>query len=207
MKVLDLFSGLEGWSLPFRNAGHDVWTVDNDPYYKPSEIADILTLQDSYAQGFDVILASPPCTCFSTMTFSHHWKPGRVPRTPEAQVAMDLVRKTVKMIQVAQPKFWVIENPRAMLRKLDLIPGRRETVWYCRYGESRAKPTDLWGGFPSLWSPRPPCKNGGTDHTPAPRGSRTGTQGGVHARVSAKIPFLLADELRLAMEFEMGRRA
>lgn len=205
MRVLDLFSGLCGWSNPFRSAGHEVWTLDNDPQFNADDSSDILSLPDTYAQGYDVVLASPPCTCFSTMTFGRNWKAPGVPKRPEAQVAMDLVNKAVRMIQVAQPKFWVIENPRAMLRKLDLIPGRRETVWYCRYGESRAKPTDLWGGFPSLWRPRPACKNGHPDHTPAPRGSRTGTQGGVSAGISAKIPFQLATELRLAMEREMAK--
>ena len=203
MKLLDLFSGLRGWSDPFLAAGWGVTTVDNDPSFGADVTKSVLALPDTFAQGFDVILASPPCTCFSTMTFSHHWKPGRVPRTPEAQVAMDLVRKTVKMIQMAQPRFWVIENPRAMLRKLGLIPGRRETVWYCRYGEQRAKPTDLWGGFPERWIPRGACRNGNPDHTPAPRGSRTGTQGGLSSAASAKIPVALAEELRIAMEAEL----
>lgn len=201
--VLDLFSGLRGWSDPFAAAGWSVVTVDNDPAFGSSMIADVLSLPDNFGVGYDVILASPPCTCFSTMTFSHHWRPGRVPRTKEALVAMQLVEKTVKIIEVAGPKFWVIENPRAMLRKLDLIPGRRETVWYCRYGEQRAKPTDLWGGFPRGWAPRPECRNGASDHLAAPRGSRTGTQGGLGKALSAKIPFQLADELRKHIEAEL----
>jgi hypothetical protein len=70
-----------------------------------------------------------------------------------------------------------MENPRGMLRKLEVVKDLpRYTVTYCQYGDTRMKPTDLWGVVPK-WSPRPTCKNGDTCHVSAPRGSRTGTQG------------------------------
>jgi len=30
MKVIDLFSGLNGWSQPFKDRGHETFTVDLD---------------------------------------------------------------------------------------------------------------------------------------------------------------------------------
>lgn len=52
----------------------------------------------------------------------------------------------------------------------------RYTVTYCQYGDTRMKPTDIWTNHPD---PRfkPMCKNGDSCHVPAPRGSKTGTQG------------------------------
>lgn len=52
----------------------------------------------------------------------------------------------------------------------------RYTVTYCQYGDTRMKPTDIWTNHPD---PRfkPMCKNGDPCHVPAPRGSKTGTQG------------------------------
>ncbi len=33
MKMLDLYAGLEGWSEPWREAGHEVFSVDIDPAF------------------------------------------------------------------------------------------------------------------------------------------------------------------------------
>jgi hypothetical protein len=50
------------------------------------------------------------------------------------------------------------------------------TVWYCRYGDKRAKPTHIWTNV--RFSPKV-CKNNNPncEHERAPRGSKTGTQG------------------------------
>ncbi len=100
-----------------------------------------------------------------------------------------------------QPTYWVIENPRGRLRRLDLLAGiPRRTVWYCRLGLDRAKPTDLWGVFPPGLELPPGCHNGNPDHIAAPRGSRTGTQGGVSTEEAGRIPRQLAERFRVALE-------
>lgn len=187
MKVLDLFSGLQGWSEPFSLREHDIFTIDNDANFEPDWCIDILKVDSDELTSRmggkpDIILASPPCTTFSTMTMGRNWnKNGDIytPKTEKARISLELVQKTVSLIEDLAPKFWVIENPRAILRKLGVFPAdwERRTVWYCRYGEPFAKPTDLWGGFPPSWRPRPQCHNGNDDHVMAPRGSRTGIQG------------------------------
>ena len=52
----------------------------------------------------------------------------------------------------------------------------RYTVTYCQYGDTRMKPTDIWANRPNPKF-KPPCHNGDPCHTPASRGSKTGTQG------------------------------
>lgn len=189
MRVLDLFAGLEGWSGPFRAAGHDVLSLDNDPRFEVDITADILEWDpDSLPWKPDIILASPPCEKFSTLAFQHGYftmsgdkKRGtnRYEPTGEAgELAIRLVRRTVDIISYLQPEFFVIENPRALLRQLRIIPWERRTVTYCQFGEWYMKPTDLWGGFPPSLVLPPPCKNGAPCHIAAPRGSRTGIQGG-----------------------------
>ena len=72
-----------------------------------------------------------------------------------------------------------IENPRGMPRKMTFMKEfKRQTIWYCQYGDDRAKPTDIWTNSTD-WIPRPQCKNGNPNchHQRAPRGSKTGTQG------------------------------
>lgn len=99
-----------------------------------------------------------------------------------------------------KPAFFVIENPRAKLRKLPVVADlERRTVTYCQYGEERMKPTDLWGVFPPSLVLKGACKQGMPCHVAAPRGSTTGTQG-MSSAESAKIPYELALAVCLAAE-------
>jgi len=207
MKVLDLFSGLQGWSYPFEQHGHDVVTIDNEPAYHPTfvlDIGDVDTVMDElWGYEPDVILASPPCQSFSVMTMGRMWTPEGEPKHPLAVEGKRLVEATLDIIDRLEPRYWIIENPRARLRTLGILDGiPRVTVTYCRYGEKRMKPTDLWGRFPKTWTPRPMCHNGNPDHISAPRGSKTGTQG-MRSDLAAMIPYELADEIREAIEREI----
>jgi hypothetical protein len=105
------------------------------------------------------------------------------------------VAKTLDIIHRIKPKYWFIENPRGVLRKLPIMDGyTRKTVTYCQYGDNRMKPTDIWTNC-DLWKPRPMCKNGDNCHESAPRGSKTGTQGIKGARDRSVIPIELAVEI------------
>lgn len=209
MRVLDLFSGLKGWSEPFIEHGHDVITLDNEPEFKPDYCMDILDFNPEVLPAWwypDVILASPPCQGFSVMNIGQNWTgphdfPPHHPKTPRAILALDLVAKTIDIIDKLRPRFFIIENPRAKLRVLPIMSRfERRTVTYCQYGEKRMKPTDLWSDkWPPTLTLRPPCKNGASCHIRAPRGSTTGTQG-MSSADAAKIPYQLADEVRIAIE-------
>jgi hypothetical protein len=179
MKVLDLFAGLGGWSAPFLERGHEVYRIDNDPRFEVESHADILTLTAADLPWRpDIILASPPCESFSVLTIGRNWAPGRVPKTDGARLAIALVEATRRLIDDLRPAYFVVENPRAMLRTLPMLADlERRTVTYCQYGEPFMKPTDLWGGFPPSFVARPKCRPLATCHVAAPRGSRTGIQG------------------------------
>ena len=88
------------------------------------------------------------------------------------------------------------------------------SVWYCHLGERRAKPTDLFGVFPPGLDLPPPCHNQRkghpaqcccADHLSAPRGSRTGTQGGVTTAEAGAIPRPLAELVVGAAEAALDR--
>lgn len=179
MKVLDLFAGLKGWSEPFAERGHSVFTIDYDTKFDVDLYQDISTLKyNQLPWKPDIILASPPCEKFSVMTIGRNWNLDHTPKTPAAETAMQLVKHTIKIIEELSPVYWIMENPRGKLRKLDFMQHlERRTVTYCQYGEKFMKPTDLWGGFPVTLQLKPTCKNGAPCHTPAARGSITGIQG------------------------------
>ena len=77
----------------------------------------------------------------------------------------------------------------------------RHTVTYCQYGDSRMKPTDIWTNHPNPKF-KQPCKNGDTCHTPAPRGSRTGTQGLKGSKERSVIPKDLCKHIVIISEEE-----
>ena len=180
-----------------------VYRFELDPQFEATEHADIMNLTAEYLISKygrpDFVWASPPCTAFSVASIGHHWISGGEspePRTESARQSQELVRHTILLIKELNPiRGWLIENPRGMLRKLSVVSSLpRYTVTYCQYGDTRMKPTDLWGWVPS-WNPRPMCKNGDTCHTPAPRGARTGTQGLKDAKYRSMIPYELSKEI------------
>ncbi len=78
---------------------------------------------------------------------------------------------------------------------MDFVKGLpRYTVTYCQYGENRMKPTDIFTNHPEP-NLKPPCKNGDKCHEPAPRGSKTGTQGIKGSINRARIPELLCEHI------------
>jgi hypothetical protein len=207
MLVFDLFSGTGSSTQAFKDAGHTVISFEMDDSFEATEHINVFSLQAremiaKYGQP-NFVWASPPCTAFSVASIGHHWANGGAnptPKTESAKQSQDLVAHTVQLIKDLNPdKGWLIENPRGMLRKLPVVEGLpRTTVTYCQYGDSRMKPTDLWGRVPG-WTPRVACKNGMLCHEAAPRGARTGTQGIVGARERSRIPYALGEELLEAM--------
>jgi hypothetical protein len=218
MIVLDLFAGKRGWSEPFEARGHTCYTVELNPKFPNiSYPVDILTLDPKQCPFKpDAILASPPCEKFSVLQIGRNWTKEHEPKNEETKLAVKLVEKTIEFIDVLQPKFFIIENPRAKLRKLPMMQRfEMRTVTYCHFAhvpksecniydcrEHRMKPTDLWGGFPPSLVLPPECRNGDPCHIAAARGSTCGSQG-MDAALSAKIPAKLAEMICIAMERDL----
>ena len=137
----------------------------------------------------EVIWMSPPCTTFSMASGNTHWNADRSPKTKQGEEAKKILDYCwmVAQICIENNKIFFIENPRARARWF--LPAEyRKTVWYCQYGDKRAKPTDIWTNLED-WNPKT-CKNGNKEchHEPAPRGSKTGTQGVKGSRDRGIIP-------------------
>lgn len=207
MIIFDFFAGTGSSTQAFKDAGHTVITFELDDYFEATEHADVfdLTAQDLLSRYGrpDFIWASPPCTAFSVASMGHHWGGGLrayEPKTEAAKISQELVAHTLKLIAELNPtKGWLMENPRGMLRKLPVVANLpRRSVTYCRYGDTRMKPTDLWGVVPN-WTPREMCKNGQPCHEAAPRGSKTGTQGFKGAKERSRVPYALGQEILAAL--------
>lgn len=203
MRILDLFSGTGSATKAFENRGHTVIRVELDTQFK-ADYRDIMQIDLGTLGSFDFIWASPPCTSFSVASIGHYWKRQNgtiTAKNIKAEEGLNLVQRTLDIIENLQPTLgYLIENPRGMLRKMSIMQNLpRTTITYCQYGDTRMKPTDLWGQV-SGWTPRPACKNGDSCHERAPRGSQTGTQGLKGAKNRSMLPYQLGEELCLALE-------
>ena len=187
-KVLELFAGSCTFSKEAERLGCETFRSDYKEFEGIDYAVNILDF-DIKKVPFkpDIIWASPPCTTFSVMRIGSNWNFDNTPKNSKACLGLAYAFKTVEIIKALEPKYWYIENPRGKLRKLNAVEGLdRATVWYCQYGENRAKPTDIWSNNirslinPDGWQPRPECSNGNPNchHDRAPRGvTTTGTQG------------------------------
>lgn len=187
MQTVELFCGTKSFSKVAKEKSHKTFTIDIEKKFLPDSVEDISKMDiEILPKPIDVLWASPPCTCFSVASISKHWTGGirsYIPKTEEAKISIELIRRTAEIIKEIQPTHWFIENPRCVLRKIidnifleeGVKDYKRHTVTYCQYGDTRMKPTDIWTNSEIQF--KPPCKNGAPCHEAAPRGSRTGTQG------------------------------
>jgi len=201
MKTIELFCGTKSFSKVAQKRGYDIFTVDLEKRFGATITADIRTLtKKDFPTQCDLLWASPPCQGFSVAAIGHNWTGGKkmyIPKSDTARLGIELLEKTISLIDQIKPRYFIIENPRGVMRKMPQLQHlRRVTVTYCQYGDTRMKPTDLWTNIPeTIWKPKPPCKNGDKCHVSAPRGSKTGTQGLKGAEERGVIPPELFEEI------------
>lgn len=84
------------------------------------------------------IIANPPCTEFSTAKSFNH--------VGDLDKGMELVNHCLRIIEEAEPKWYVIENPaKGRLKQFLGKPNATYQPW--QYGSSWTKQTALWGNF------------------------------------------------------------
>lgn len=201
--VLDLFSGLGGFSAVFADSEEwDVVTVDIEERFDPDIRADVMDLRPANLPDADVILASPPCQYLSTAGNHDKWDmDAKEPIAPESKEAVAIFYHTLGLIRALSPDFWFVENPRRS-RIRWFIGEPDEWVTYCQYGMNYQKPTALWGEFPDMTFER--CRRGDNCH--ASNGESDGYSM-IQSMPSdsgerAKVPYDLSKAIRDAVEAE-----
>ncbi len=213
MNLLELFAGSRSIGKASEKLGYNVFSSDLNSFEGIDYAVDILDFDvKKIPFKVDIIWASPPCTTYSIAAISKH-RPHNKPLSDFAVKSDKIVKKTLELINILKPNYWFIENPRGMLRKQDFMKGiPKTTVWYCTYGDNRAKPTDIWTNNlysifnPNGWKPKPECFNGNPNchHDRQPRGynrkkelgvTKKGTQGLKNNYERSKIPEELCLEI------------
>lgn len=142
LRVLDLFCGMGGWSIPFLEDGDDVIGVDIEDnkyhhYPGPKIIQDIRTIDGRRFKDFDLIIGSPPCNEFS---ISKERSIGRGHSTRDIEKGLELIREFHRIVREAQPKFWAMEN---VTRLEHYIPDKPIWMFMVSKGGKRS----LWGNL------------------------------------------------------------
>lgn len=208
MNLLELHAGSRSVGKVAENLGFKVFSIDWTDYENINLVIDIEQLKPEHVPFIpDVIWTSPDCTTYSIAAISHH-RNGTQPVSDYAKKCDAVNFHQIEIINYylklnPNLKFF-IENPRGMMRKMPFVKGiDRATIWYCRYGDDRAKPTDIFTNHlfsvfnPNGWLPKHECFNGNKNchHQRAPRGSKTGTQGRAGSYERSVIPSALVYEI------------
>lgn len=211
MKLLELFAGSRSVGNEAEKQGFEVFSVDWTAYDKIDLSIDIGELKKEDVPFIpDVVWASPDCTTYSIAACGKHRTKEKEPKSEYAIKCDTVNQHFISLINewlLINPNLiFFIENPRGMMRHMSWMQDfKRHTVWYCRYGDDRAKPTDIWTNS-KTWIPRPQCRNYKYDkegniinrhchHESARRGSKTGTQGKKGSYNRSKIPQQLCEEI------------
>jgi len=201
MNILELFAGSRSIGKVGDKLGMNVFSVDWEKYEDIDLCIDVAKLKKEDIPFVpDFVWASPDCTTYSIAAISTH-RNNTEPKSEYAKKCDTTNQHFISLIkewlEINPDMVFFIENPRGMLRKMPWMQEfKRHTIWYCVYGDERAKPTDIWTNS-DKWIPRPVCHNGNKEchHAPAPRGSKTGTQGRKGSYERSKIPEKLCYEV------------
>lgn len=126
-RILDLCGGSGSWSAPYRAAGYAVDLVT----MPDADVRDWVPPRDVHG-----VLAAPPCTEFS---LAKNGRPRDVAR------ALETVTACLRIIALARPTWWAIENPVGMLSRWLGTP--RDVFQPYEFGDAWTKRTALWGDF------------------------------------------------------------
>ena len=201
MNILELFAGSRSIGKVGDKLGMNVFSVDWEKYEDIDLCLDVAKLKKEDIPFVpDFVWASPDCTTYSIAAISTH-RNNTEPKSEYAKKCDTTNQHFISLIkewlEINPNMVFFIENPRGMLRKMPWMQEfKRHTIWYCQYGDERAKPTDIWTNS-DKWISKPVCHNGNKEchHAPAPRGSKTGTQGRKGSYERSKIPEKLCYEV------------
>jgi len=158
--VLELFAGTKSLGKVAKRKGYKVISLDNEAKFKPDILVDILKWdykREPLLKNKKVIFlwASPPCASFSRLAIINKQREAKTlrPLNPVGVLGNKILNKTLEIIKYFQRKnpmmFFVIENPRAMMRDMKTMKNlQRSTTLYCLYGSNMRKETDFFNNFP-----------------------------------------------------------
>ena len=198
-KVLDLYSGLGGFSEAFAlDPNYQVIRIENNPLLSevPHTIpADIFDLEPRDYLDVDLILASPPCTEFSLGYSGPRGVAYRNGiRGDDYKPNMDLVKEAVRWKNVIHPRAFLMENvngSQRFFRKLRLYP-------IMIHG-----PFVFYGDFPLFDMPPGWSHNKETSKKTGRKGQDTWSSDPLRANKKGKLPLELSQQIKITFQGQL----
>ena len=191
--MVDLFSGLGGASQAMVDSpSWEVLRIENNPilaHIPHTSITCVKKLSNIVRKGYltnqriNLIWASPPCTEFSGGYSSPKSIASRTIGLENYKPDMSLLEAAIKIIEITEPKYWVIENVVGSIKYF------REYL-----GEPRQiiGPYVLWGNFPYI-----DCNS---DKILPKKRKDTNSRDPLRSNKRAKVDYAISEGLRLALD-------
>ena len=153
---IELFCGYGIITSSFKKAGFQTWKTDirkRKGVCEPDLRKNILQLsaRDIPFKKIHVLWASLPCDVWSYAAGSFHWNKDGTPKTQKCHDHIEILKKTLELIDEISPDYFFIENPRGRLRFFPLFVEWLEkhhavtkTLTYSSYGFPATKPTNIF---------------------------------------------------------------
>jgi site-specific DNA-cytosine methylase len=127
----------------FSSRGWDAWSCDLEPSETPGQhiegdilqVFQLLREKTPFEQGFDLIIAFPPCTDLS-LAGAVWWKQKQADGRQQAAAGFFM-----EMVSAPAP-YVAVENPRGIMSRLYQPPDQVVEPWW--FGDPFAKKTCLW---------------------------------------------------------------
>ncbi|KWT70839.1 MULTISPECIES: DNA cytosine methyltransferase [unclassified Variovorax] len=142
--VISLFDASGVLAQPWVDAGYNVITYDLQTGGDISQFDAENLLEQHGNDDVWAILAQPPCTDFAS-SGAQWWKEKDEDGRTEASI--ELVRQTLRTIELFRPPVWVMENPVGRIREQNKLPAPLLKFDPWHFGDSYTKRTELYGNF------------------------------------------------------------
>ncbi|HEA46686.1 MAG TPA: DNA cytosine methyltransferase [Candidatus Pacearchaeota archaeon] len=153
---VELFCGFGVVTDYFKQAGFNTWKTDirkRKGICEPDLRKNILELKifEIPFKKIHVLWASLPCDVWSYASGDFHWNKDGYPKTQKCIDHIEILKKSLAIIDELNPDIFFIENPRGRLRNfqpfvkwLEKHHGVIKTLTYSSYGFPATKPTNIF---------------------------------------------------------------
>lgn len=156
MNFIEFFCGYGVITEEFKKAGFNTWKTDIrkrlgvcEPNLKINILQ--LNLEVIPFKKVNVLWASIPCNIWSYAGGNFHWNKEGTPKTKKCIEHLEILKKTLELIDEISPDFFFIENPRGRLRFypffvewLNKHHAVTKTLTMSSYGFRATKPTNIF---------------------------------------------------------------
>lgn len=142
--VISLFDASGVMSRPWEEAGYNVIRYDIQNGDDINDFNAEMLLERHGDDNIWAVIAQPPCTDFAS-SGAQWWAEKDAKGLTE--ISNELVRQTMRTLELFRPPVWWLENPVGRMQKLNGLPDPVLSFDPWHFGDPWTKRTSYWGNF------------------------------------------------------------